>query len=216
MVVDEFVVGTLCPKFRGGPRRREQGRADHDGSDGRSTLRCARGLCVAKWFRRAYAKADVRISVRDSKGANELYDPRGALKDFRLQAHPEACVGTQESFETLGRQTARMANADSAAGHLQLTPEDVPAGTPPGWRGFRFTDSERVLLGTVCGVVYDRETGSTVFVMSDTSPQTHSGLANFATRQSGATAQESHILVPPNGYVSPELVVGNTSADSEG
>ena len=75
--------------------------------------------------------------------------------------------------------------------------------------GFRFTDGERVFLGTVCGVVYDRETENTVFVMSDTPPRAHSSSSSFTTRQDSATPFESHILVPPNGYVSPELIVND-------
>jgi hypothetical protein len=32
------------------------------------------------------------------------------------------------------------------------------------------------------------------------------GPPSFVTRQDGPNLEESHILIPPNGYVSPELI----------
>jgi len=153
--------------------------------------------------------------LADPEGAAEggwrMYDPSGILKGFKLQAHPEACIGTPESIEASGheaaRRTATLSNGPRPP--LQLTPEPVPPGTPVGWRGFRFTEGSRVFLGTVCGVIYDQETETTVFVMRDSSPRTHSSQASFTTRQDGPTLFESHILIPPNGYVSPELIVSD-------
>ncbi len=150
-----------------------------------------------------------------------MYDPGGFLKEFRLEAHPEACIGTPESIESAGRKSleqgkaleldrSREASRSFSGELLRLTPEPVPPGTPAGWRGFRFTTPDRVILGTVCGVIRDQETGLVLFVMRDTSPSTHSGQANLNMRQDKQTPFESHILVPPNGYVSPELVVGGS------
>ena len=123
-----------------------------------------------------------------------MYDPSGILKEFKLQAHPEACIGTSESIEETGRATVRRIGPFATASLLRLIPEPVPLGTPAGWRGFRFTDSKRVFLGTACGVVYDQQTGHIVFVMSDTPPHAHSSQASFTTRQDGPTLFESHIL----------------------
>ena len=141
-----------------------------------------------------------------------MYDPGNFLKDFKFEARPDACTGTPESIEALGHKAAQRTEPPSWSSPLRLIPEPVPPGTPEGWRGFRFTDSERVILGTVCGVVYDRQTGHTVFVMSDTPPKPHSSSASFTTRQEHTTPFESHILVPPNGYVSPELIVNESGA----
>jgi hypothetical protein len=145
------------------------------------------------------------------EGAWQMYDPSGTLKGFKLNAHPEACIGTPESIQATGRATVRQIGPLAISSPLRLIPEPVPPGTPLGWRGFRFTDSKRVFLGTVCGVVRDQETGHVVFVMSDTSPQTHSKQASFTTRQDELTPFESHILIPPNGYVSPELIVSDST-----
>lgn|GEM_PF-5981467 len=142
-----------------------------------------------------------------------MYDPQGLLREFRLEAHPEACIGTPESIEAAGRKLA-VGKPSSSGERLRLMPERVPPGTPAGWRGFRFTAPNRVLFGTVCGVVCDQKTGYTVFVMSDTSPLNHSGQASLTLRVDGPTPCESHILVPPNGYVSPELVVGGDETSS--
>jgi hypothetical protein len=136
-------------------------------------------------------------------------DSRGILKQLKLQAHPEVCRGTPESVESKGREVARRGKHSSTAELLRLTPEPVPADTPPGWRAFRFTHPKRVYLGTVCGVVYDQESGNTVFVMSDSplpNSITPSNPVCFARTQDGPEPQASHILIPPNGYVSRELV----------
>jgi len=150
-----------------------------------------------------------------AEGGWRIYDPGDSLKEFKLQAHPEACVGTPESIEAAGRSTIKRIGHFAVVSLLRLIPEPVPPGTPAGWRGFRFTGSDRVILGTVCGVVYDQETGHVVFVMSDTSPADHSGRASLSTRQDATKPFESHILVPPNGYVSPELIVSDR-ASSDG
>jgi hypothetical protein len=145
-----------------------------------------------------------------------MYDPRGIVKPFKLQAHPEACIGTPESIESKGRELARRQKSHSSGLRIRLTPENVPPGTPPGWRAFRFTNPTRVTLGTVCGVVYDDETGNSAFVVNDTPlPKSVmlSGPVFFTTKQDGPVPQESHILIPPNGYVSPELI---ESADEAG
>jgi len=42
-----------------------------------------------------------------------------------------------------------------------------------------------------------------------------SGAPSFFTRQDGHEPQESHILVPPNGYVSPELILRDGETDSD-
>lgn len=138
-----------------------------------------------------------------------MYDPRGILKDFKLRARPEVCVGTPESIQSHGTRTARASERSSSGKPLRLTPEPVPPGTPPGWRAFRFTHPEGVWLGTVCGVVYDPESGNTAFVMHDIPPQESwmlSGPPSFTTKQAGPTLAESHVLIPPNGFVSTELI----------
>jgi hypothetical protein len=37
------------------------------------------------------------IGFDAAEGGGRMYDPGGMLKDFKLQAHPEACTGTPES-----------------------------------------------------------------------------------------------------------------------
>lgn len=141
-----------------------------------------------------------------------MYDPCGILKEFKFQARPEVCTGTPESIRAHGTEMARASKLSSTDELLRLTPEPVPAGTPAGWKAFRFTHPSGVWLGTVCGVVYDPESGNTVFIMHDTPAQESwslSGPPSFATRQTGPALEESHILIPPNGYVSPELIVSN-------
>lgn len=144
-----------------------------------------------------------------------LYDPHGVLKAFKLQARPEICIGTPESVESYGKEVARSGVGKRRSGDeesVRLIPEPVPVGTPPGWKAFRFTLQKGFYLGTICGVVYDRETGKTVFVMHDTPAEASwmdSGLPFFVTKQDGPEPEESHILIPPNGFVSPELIVAD-------
>lgn len=139
-----------------------------------------------------------------------MYDPRDILKTFTLRAHPEVCAGTPETIEARGRAVAKKMKPLTSGERLRLKPEPVPPGTPSGWKAFRFTEQRRITLGTVCGVVFDEETGNTAFVMNDT-PLSQSAKVSdppfFTTRQSGSELQESHILIPPNGYISPELIV---------
>lgn len=135
-----------------------------------------------------------------------MYDPRGIFKEFTFKARPEVCTGTPDSIESSGRKTAREMKPFSCGQPLRLTPEPVPPGTPPGWRAFRFSHPNRITIGTVCGVVYEPETGNTVFVMNDSPVDLESGPACFTTRYDGSEEKESHILVPPNGFVSPELI----------
>lgn len=97
-----------------------------------------------------------------------LHDPQGFLKDFNLQARPEICVGTPESIELSGKETARAPRRRSDEEPVRLIPETVPPDTPPGWRAFRFTLRKGFFIGTICGVVYDRESYRTVFIMHDT------------------------------------------------
>ena len=145
-----------------------------------------------------------------------MYDPRDIVKDFKLRAYPDACTGTPETIESYAREVARNRKRPSGGERLRLTPEPVPPGTPPGWRAFRFTHSKRVWLGTVCGVVYDQETDNTVFVMNDTPlAGLTTGPVSFTTRQDSGDLQESHILIPPNGYVSPELIVSDEKQCTE-
>jgi hypothetical protein len=131
------------------------------------------------------------------------------------QAHPEACVGTPESIESKAKE---LAARPRPAGYpplppIYLTPEPVPPGTPPGWRAFRFTASKTVIIGTLCAVAYNAETGSRVFMMNNVAGQEHAirlgqndpDLQEIG--QTGSELQESRILIPPNGYVSPELIL---------
>jgi hypothetical protein len=143
------------------------------------------------------------------KGGWRMYGP-GVPEDFTLRAYPEVCAGTPESIEAIGRATARQSNIPFSSPRFRLIPEPVPLGTPDGWRGFRFTDSERVYLGSICGIVYDTETGRTVFVMTDIAQRPNSSSRSFTLRQGHGTLLESHVLIPPNGYVSPELMAGDT------
>jgi hypothetical protein len=142
-----------------------------------------------------------------------MYGP-GCPKDFTIRAHPEVCAGTPESIEAIGRATARQSKTPFSSPHFRLIPEPVPLGTPEGWRGFRFTDAERAYFGTICGIVYDKETGRTVFVMNDTALHPNSSFPSFTLRQGHQTLLESHILIPPNGYVSPELMGGWYAEDT--
>lgn len=139
-------------------------------------------------------------------------DPHDAIASFNLQAHPEVCVGTSESIESVGRRSiveGRLrleSQAVSKVPSIRLTPEPAPPGTPAGWRAFRFTHSERVYLGTVCGVISDPDTEYTVFVMGKVGAA-HDGSPSLVMRQNSSNPIESHILVPPNGFVSPQLIV---------
>jgi hypothetical protein len=162
--------------------------------------------CVAFAAYAEHSPRALAVQSDSTEAESRIYDPSGMLKDFKLQAHPEACTGTSESIEAMGRATAQRSEPLFNSSRLGLIPEPVPLGTPTGWRGFRFTDGERVFLGTVCGVVYDQETGHVVFVMSDTPPRAGYSSSSFETRQDSAAPFESHILIPPNGYVSPELI----------
>ena len=118
-----------------------------------------------------------------------------------LRGRAAACGPSENWAQSMGRMSAWKRKPFTSGVKLQLIQETPPPGTPPGWRAFRFIDPKQVVNGTVCGVVY--ENGNLVFVYDVPSQGRHANI----TKQKGPTLEESHILVPSDGYVSPELIV---------
>jgi hypothetical protein len=56
-----------------------------------------------------------------------MYDPRGIVKQFKLQAHAEACKGTPESISNPRDVSSPGIRKPFSSGEaLRLTPEPVP------------------------------------------------------------------------------------------
>ena len=123
-----------------------------------------------------------------------------------LRGTVAACGDSKNWAESTGRWSAWRRKPFTSGTKLKLIQDSPPAGTPPGWRAFHFVDPKEVVNGTVCGVVY--ENNNLIFVFDVPSSGHHANI----TRQKGARLAESHILVPPDGYVSPELIAGRRSS----
>jgi hypothetical protein len=134
-----------------------------------------------------------------------LFSLIGGPVEAQSQART-ASTGTPETIASVDLQVSMPTKSFSIPAPKRfLTLEPVPPRTPPGWRAFRFTSPRQVMSGTVCDVVDNGEFGPS-FSVSDDATRCHATLKVKVEWKNGAVLRESHILIPPNGYVSPELI----------